>query len=211
VPALKVQRSLSRWSRAGARRSLQVLPPALLRPLGARPGRLGRAARAGLRSRLDVIAGGPAAGLCIDPGGTNPAVALGTYETPVQHRLAAMLDSGSVFYDVGANIGFYTVLGARLVGDGGAVYAFEPVPDNAAVLRRNVAANQSPNVRLVTRAASSTTASERLLLTPYAGGHFLASTMPEAPTVATVGELHVETVTIDDFVASAGVRPPDVV
>lgn len=61
-------------------------------------------------------------------GSTLYAVWLGSYEIDKQRVLAGELHPGSVFYDVGANVGFFTVLGAHCVGPGGAVYAFEPLP-----------------------------------------------------------------------------------
>lgn len=55
--------------------------------------------------------------------------------------LSETLKPGDVFCDVGANIGLYTVLGADLVGDAGAVYAFEPHVVNAGRLLGNVRRN----------------------------------------------------------------------
>ena len=52
-----------------------------------------------------------------------------------------MLQRGDVFVDVGANIGYFSVLAACLVGEGGQVFAFEPDPDNFRLLRDNVALN----------------------------------------------------------------------
>src|SRR5688572_7296727 len=49
---------------------------------------------------------------------------------------------GDVFYDIGANIGIYTLLAARRVGALGKVYAFEPHVSNVHSLLRNVAANR---------------------------------------------------------------------
>ena len=60
------------------------------------------------------------------------------YETSL---LLSMLRPGDVFVDVGANIGYFSVLAASVVGDDGAVFAFEPDPDNFRLLRRNVALN----------------------------------------------------------------------
>ena len=54
----------------------------------------------------------------------------GTFEISGTRLMQAFLGQGMTFVDVGANIGYYTLLAARAVGEGGAVYAFEP---NAAV------------------------------------------------------------------------------
>ena len=55
--------------------------------------------------------------------------------------LAASLAPGDVFWDVGANIGFYSLLGAAIVGRGGRVVAFEPEPTSRARLEDNLARN----------------------------------------------------------------------
>ena len=60
------------------------------------------------------------------------------YETSL---VLSMLQPGDVFVDVGANIGYFSVLAACVVGEGGAVFAFEPDPDNFRLLRANVALN----------------------------------------------------------------------
>ena len=56
---------------------------------------------------------------------------------------------------MGANIGFFSLLAARLVGSTGRVAAFEPLPVNAAQLKRNVDLNGFTNVTLVEAAVSS--------------------------------------------------------
>ncbi len=59
------------------------------------------------------------------------------------------LQSGDVFYDVGANVGCYSLYAARLVGSSGHVYAFEPHPANVASLLRNIEANALTNVTAI--------------------------------------------------------------
>jgi FkbM family methyltransferase len=73
----------------------------------------------------------------------------GEAENAVQRILAARLRPGMVFYDLGANIGLFTLLAARLVGGKGKVFSFEPDPLVAARLRRNVERNQFSNVTVV--------------------------------------------------------------
>ena len=60
------------------------------------------------------------------------------YETEL---LLGMLQPGDVMVDVGANIGYFSVIAAAQVGEAGAVVAFEPDPRNCELLRRNVTHN----------------------------------------------------------------------
>ena len=57
------------------------------------------------------------------------------------------------FVDVGACIGYHTLIGSRCVGDSGSVVALEPAPSNYSLLMRNIRANGIPNVHAVNAAA----------------------------------------------------------
>ena len=77
--------------------------------------------------------------------------------------------------DVGANIGYFTLLFARLVGPTGHVHAFEPEPRNFELLQRNIARNGYTNVTAVPKAVSRTSGSQRLYKSPdNLGDHRLA-------------------------------------
>lgn len=60
-------------------------------------------------------------------------------ELPVENFLVKFLKEGDVSIDIGANVGFYTLLFSVLVGNAGKVYAFEPTPRTFDVLRKNTA------------------------------------------------------------------------
>jgi FkbM family methyltransferase len=64
------------------------------------------------------------------------------------------LKNGMVFFDIGANVGYYTILGARLVGPQGRVLAFEPAIRNLAHLYEHVLLNKATNVTIVSAACS---------------------------------------------------------
>jgi hypothetical protein len=102
-----------------------------------------------------VIVRGPGKGLRIDATGRNAGYVLGTSERDEQSWLAETLKPGDVFYDVGANEGFFTLIGAQLVGRGGTVVAFEPLPENVTQLERNVDLNSFEHVLVVAAAVGA--------------------------------------------------------
>ena len=63
------------------------------------------------------------------------------YEENVTEAIVTALRPGDVFLDVGANIGYFTVLAARVVGAGGRVVAFEPHDGARAILEALVQRN----------------------------------------------------------------------
>jgi FkbM family methyltransferase len=65
----------------------------------------------------------------------------GLWEPHVTSWMQSALGKGQVFVDVGANVGYFTLLGAQLVGQGGLVVAVEAHPQLAALLQRNVVIN----------------------------------------------------------------------
>jgi FkbM family methyltransferase len=63
------------------------------------------------------------------------------HEQSTTQLLRSILNPGDVFVDLGANIGYFTLLAASIVGRGGKVYSFEPEPRNFSLLSRNVSLN----------------------------------------------------------------------
>src|SRR5215471_5126199 len=55
---------------------------------------------------------------------------LGSYEFDKRRLFEQTIKPGATVFDIGANVGFYTLLSSVLVGSGGKVYTFEPVPSN---------------------------------------------------------------------------------
>ena len=67
-------------------------------------------------------------------------------EQHCERAMLGLLQPGQTVFDVGANVGYYTVQFARSVQSGGQVHAFEPVPGTHQTLRHNLALNQLSNV-----------------------------------------------------------------
>jgi FkbM family methyltransferase len=70
------------------------------------------------------------------------------YEKHISKIMRPLLKPGKVLVDIGANIGYYTMLAASQVGCDGKVIAFEPSSDNCALLRMSFQANGFDNVKL---------------------------------------------------------------
>ena len=82
-----------------------------------------------------------------------------------------ILKEGDVVVDLGANIGYFTLLAAKLVGKKGKVYAFEPEPRNYQYLTRNIQLNRYDNVVASQKAVADKPGTVKLFICPYDTGH----------------------------------------
>ena len=116
------------------------------------------------------------------------------------------LKIGQVFFDIGANVGYYTVLGARIVGLHGKVFAFEPVIRNLAYLYQHTVLNKASNVTIISAACSDT-----LSLTIFSAGlNFATGHMTQNIHLDDDANgllFPVPTVTVDAIVQQLGVSP----
>lgn len=125
----------------------------------------------------------------------------GIYEEFETELFKGLLKPGMVVVDIGANIGHYSLIAARLVGDSGHVYSFEPDPHNFDLLRRNIEMNGFKNVTPVNKALSNEPGTLTLHLDKYnLGGHSLTSDN----ILIDAGTVEVETTTLDLFFISSG-------
>ena len=105
------------------------------------------------RTALPVIKGA-GRGLRVRFGESTLSRTIRTGEGAVEDSLLSLLRPGDVVYDIGANIGWYSLLAARTVGPSGTVLAFEPDLANADLVKRNAASNRFANVTVVPAAVS---------------------------------------------------------
>ncbi len=68
------------------------------------------------------------------------------YEPHVTREVRTVLSKGDVIVDIGANIGYFTLLAAAIVGDSGKVIAFEPNPQNCELIQLSIRSNDFHNI-----------------------------------------------------------------
>src|SRR3989442_798924 len=109
----------------------------------------------GYDSRPRLIVRGLASGyrICVSPA-ENLSCLFGTAEPHLQRAIKEFVAAGDTVYDVGANIGYVSLSLAKRVGPKGSVIAFEPVPRNVDLLRKNIEVNGLKNIQLFGFAAS---------------------------------------------------------
>jgi len=113
------------------------------------------------------------------------------YETSIVKKI---IKKGDVVVDIGANIGYYTLLFAKLVGEQGKVFAFEPESNNFALLQKNLKINGYENVIIIKKAVSDISGKRKLYLNE--------KNLGQHTTIAPTNNGHaveVDSIRLDDF------------
>jgi FkbM family methyltransferase len=131
---------------------------------------------------------------------------LGTYEYSLQKLFLSTIKRGDVFYDLGAHVGFYSLLASSLIGPEGHVFSFEPVPENLAFLRSHLELNGVENCSVIDAAVSSSAGTARFDRggdDPHRRIGHLVTDSPDS--------FDVRTISLDELIASGQIDPPNVI
>ncbi len=124
-----------------------------------------------------------------------------TYELPQTKLFEKYVKKDGVVYDIGAHVGYFTLLSSLLVGDIGKVYAFEPNKKILKLLHKHIEINKCTNVVIIEKAVSNTNCLASFSIGDGSWDGKLSKT----------GEYKVETVKLDDFVTTNNILPPDLI
>jgi len=171
---------------------------------------LNRAVPEGL-STVTVAAGGlSGARLSLDLQ-TEKDYWLGTYEVELQAAVADLVKPGMVAYDVGANIGYVTLLLSQAVGAAGQVFAFEALPANLERLSTNLKLNGlGARVKVVPGAVVDCSKEVQFLIGP-SGGMGKADGSAGRQEVVYSEKIDVAGIGLDEFVYQSGNPVPQIV
>lgn len=171
---------------------------------------LNQAAPQGL-IQVTVVAGGLAGvDLCLDLH-TEKDYWLGTYEPELQAAIMHWVQPGAVIYDVGANVGYVSLLLARRTGVTGRVFAFEALPGNLTRLRTNLdLSGLGMQIHVVDAAVIESQRQVRFWIGP-SGGMGKADGSAGRRDVAYEQSIEVTGLSLDHFVFELGNPPPQVI
>jgi FkbM family methyltransferase len=172
-------------------------------------GTLNRAAPAGL-STVRVAAGSLAGTPLLLDMHTEKDYWLGTYEPELQAAIQKEVRPGMLVYDVGANIGYVSLLFAQAVNPGGRVIAFEALPANLERIRRNLTLNPAARIQPVGMAVVETARSVEFLV------HSSGAMGKAAGSAGRKQELYASTlqipgISLDEFIYTQSNPVPQVV
>ena len=130
----------------------------------------------------------------LDPGDSLNLSINGVYGELDTNIIRNEISEGDVVIDVGANIGYYTLIFAKLVGKKGKVIAFEPEPKNFELLKKNIIANELSNVILEQKIVSDKNEKTKLFLANSGiVGHRIS------PTKNMKNFIEVDSIILDDY------------
>lgn len=131
-----------------------------------------------------------------DPGISMDLLKDGIREPQSTKEMNKIVQSGDVVLDIGANIGYYVLMEAKLAGEGGRVFACEPIPQNVELLKENIALNNLTNVEVFNMALGEKTTQSEIFVSSKRNLHSMLRTKNtfDSPT------LKVTVMSVDDFV-----------
>ncbi|MEK7357563.1 MAG: FkbM family methyltransferase, partial [Bdellovibrionota bacterium] len=119
--------------------------------------------------------------------------------------MSRVLKAGDIYIDAGANIGWHTVIAAKMVGSSGKVIAFEPEPKNLELLRRNIELNALTNVEVIPKAVMDEAGPRELHVSNFNSGDHIVGL--SVATSAHVTKVSIEATTLDETIARLALDP----
>ena len=124
------------------------------------------------------------------------------YEPEHVEFMKKNIKKGDIAIDIGANIGYYTILLSKLVGENGKVFAFEPDPNNFKVLKENIKLNNLKNVIIENKAVSNKNGKIHLYFSKInSGDSRVYKTLEDREKV------EVNCITLDNYFKNTKIRP----
>jgi FkbM family methyltransferase len=142
---------------------------------------------------------------------SNLSMLLGRYEPQVVSLLLSMSNPIKVAYDIGAHVGFITLVLAERLSSDGKVFAFEPAPENIAVMQQLIIENSLQHkVSLLPFALTNLNGNQKLIKWKSSSMYLLESAL-DGQNACDCSSTNVTTCTLDSFVFEQLNPPPELI
>ncbi len=142
----------------------------------------------------------------MDGPGKGASVYFNLIEQKQTNEFLRQVKKGYVVFDVGANVGYYTILASKRVGENGLVFSFEPVVRNLAFLYKHIKLNKLKNVVILPCACAEQSTLRMFSFGPsVAQGHIANDSAIK--NFDPISNTFVQTITIDEFVHRSAILP----
>lgn len=131
------------------------------------------------------------------------------FEKEEQSFLSFFLKKGGIFVDIGSNIGLYSLIASKIVGEEGKVYSFEPTPEIFNRLKENIKANRIRNIYPYEIALSNKSGTQPFLISR--DGYDAWNSFGKPSEGREFDKILVETTTLDEFIEHSGIEKIDLV
>lgn len=139
----------------------------------------------GIKMFLDLRDGGISTDLALD----------GIREPESTRIIQQTLKTGDVVVDIGANIGYYALMEARLVGKEGVVYGIEPSPKNINLLKKNIKLNNFKNLKTYQIGIGDKKGTAKMYVSPHSN----LNSLVRQKNRKIINTIDIEVRTLDDF------------
>lgn len=149
-----------------------------------------------------------------DPGISRELILTGIHEKLATQVMRQEIKEGMTVVDIGANLGYYTLLEASIVGEKGQVYALEPVPKNFDILCKNININGFKNIKSYCIAVSNKSGTAKITLTNASNwgsmleieAEAVSDYMKQKMRSLARQTIEIETITLDEFLVKETVN-----
>ncbi|BAZ32299.1 methyltransferase FkbM family protein [Cylindrospermum sp. NIES-4074] len=124
----------------------------------------------------------------------------GVCEPAVTAIVKHLAKPGQIWLDVGANVGYFTILLSKIVGETGKIYAFEPNPITANLTENSILLNQVSNVTLVREAVSNSVGQKVILNVPM--NESVRASIIRQEDILDFNKISVYTVSLDSYLSA---------
>lgn len=123
-----------------------------------------------------------------------------TYESCLTQMFIKLIKEGNVVFDIGAHVGYFTLLASVLVKDSGKVISFEPLTSNYSMIKKHMKINNCKNVTVLNMAVSDKTGTS-FFEVDTCGGQWAGKLTSRNTNYV------VNTISLDDFVYNTKIKP----